>query len=135
MDLTATILDAVKAIAPQKGPSQPTQPQTVPDGLSLLPLLDGDPISRSDLFFHYPHFAFHKDNRPGSAIRSGPYKLIFNYDDSSVELYDLQDDLSESKNLSESHQELTANLLSKLDQWLTEVNADRPTPRVKGDSK
>ena len=135
MDLTATILDAVKAIAPQEGPSQPTQPQPVSDGLSLLPLLDGDPISRSDLFFHYPHFAFHKDNRPGSAIRSGPYKLIFNYDDSSVELYDLQDDLSESKNLSESHQELTANLLSKLDQWLTEVNADRPTPRVKGDSK
>ena len=52
-----------------------------------------------------------------------------------MELYDLQDDLSESKNLSESHQELTANLLSKLDQWLTEVKADRPTPRVKGDSK
>ena len=97
MDLTATILDAVKASNPIEDPSQTTQPQKLSDGISLLPLLDGDPISRSDIFFHYPHFAFHKDNRPGSAIRSGPYKLIFNYDDSSVELYNLQDDLSESK--------------------------------------
>jgi len=66
-------------------------PSNTPDGVSLLPMLQGQKkLDRQSIFFHYPNYAFHKENRLGSAIRSGKYKLIKFYDQDSVELYDLE---------------------------------------------
>ena len=125
MDLTSTILEAT-----QDAPSPPTREKgKTLDGVSLIPLLDGKSIERNELYFHYPHFAFHRSNRPGSAIRNGNYKLILNYDDSSTELYDLKKDISETNDLSKEKPELSRALLGSLNQWLDEVGADRPTPR------
>ena len=125
MDLTSTILEAT-----QDAPSPPTlEKGKTLDGVSLIPLLDGKSIERNELYFHYPHFAFHRSNRPGSAIRNGNYKLILNYDDSSTELYDLKKDISETNDLSKEKPELSRALLGSLNQWLDEVGADRPTPR------
>jgi arylsulfatase A len=70
MDLAATILDAAKA---------PLGPGESLDGTSLRPLLEGKRLDRAPLFFHYPHYAWHRSNRPGGAIRSGRYKLIRRY--------------------------------------------------------
>jgi hypothetical protein len=39
----------------------------------------------------YPNYAFHSQNRLGGAIRKESYKLIENFDDGSLELYDLKD--------------------------------------------
>ena len=46
---------------------------TVPnDGHNLLPLLKGEEkIKNRPVYWHYPNFAFHRDNRLGSAIREG----------------------------------------------------------------
>ena len=53
MDLTATILDAVKASNPQEGPSQPTQPQKLsmasPSYLYLMVIPSLDPTSFSTI--------------------------------------------------------------------------------------
>lgn len=98
------------------------------DGESLLPLLrQTDSLQRDSLYFHYPNYAFHKQNRLGSAIRQGRYKLIRWYDDDSVELYDLDSDIGEKKNLAKTQPELATKLRMKLEDRLTATGARKPT--------
>jgi len=118
MDLAATILDAV-------GAKLSDNEQL--DGESLRPLFQGGSLKRDAIFFHYPHFAFHKANRPGSAIRRGNYKLILNYDDDSVQLFDLASDLGEQSNLAEAKPEVARSLKVQLDNWLATTKAGLPT--------
>lgn len=120
MDLTATILDAA-GVALAEGESL--------DGETLRPLFDGSQLKRDSLFFHYPHFAFHKANRPGSAIRRGQFKLIHNYDDESYELYDLENDLQEKHDLATARPELVEELSNQLTAWLNDTQAGIPTKR------
>jgi arylsulfatase A len=120
MDLAATILDAAHV---------PLGPGESLDGTSLRPLLEGNRPDRAPLFFHYPHYAWHRTNRPGGAIRSGRYKLIRRYDDASVEMYDLVDDVGETRNLAAEKPELAAKLDQQLGRWLQETGALMPTPR------
>jgi arylsulfatase A-like enzyme len=97
------------------------------DGESIVPLLRGTgSLNRRAIFFHYPNYAFHKQNRLGSAIREGHYKLIQYYDDGSVELYDLEDDVGETNNLADASPELARALQSKLEAWLRDAGARMP---------
>ncbi|MEC9094785.1 MAG: sulfatase/phosphatase domain-containing protein, partial [Planctomycetota bacterium] len=97
------------------------------DGVSLVPLFEGKKIERDALYFHYPNYAFHKGNRLGAAIRRGAYKLIKNFDDGSVELYDLKFDIGEQKNIATERPVLASKLKNKLEKWLVEVKANMPT--------
>ena len=62
----------------------------------------------------------------GSAIRSGDYKLIKFYDDDSIELYDLKNDIGESKNLATTMPEKAKQLRSDLESWLASTKASQP---------
>lgn len=117
MDLSATILDAADV---------PPETSEVLDGETLQPVLRGEKLKRDALFFHYPHFAFHRDNRPGSVIRMGDHKLIYFYDQDAVELYDLKNDLSETTDLAASKPEVVSQLKQRLDAWLQETKAGIP---------
>ena len=118
MDCYPTLLEAA---------GLPPTPDHPLDGKSLLPLLTQSPgFARDALYFHYPNYAFHKQNRLGSAIREGEYKLIKNYDDDSLELYDLTSDLSEKNNLATQSPALAKRLADKLDAWLRESGARFP---------
>jgi len=118
MDIHATILETANLKA---------DPTNQPDGKSLEPILfNNEKLERDAIYFHYPNYAFHKKNRMGSAIRHGDYKLIKFYDDTSVELYDLKKDISESKNLADSMPEKTALLKSSLEKWLSNTKASQP---------
>ena len=66
-------------------------------------------------------------NRLAGAVREGKWKMIRNYDDGSLELYDLHDDLSEKRNLAKKSPEVARRLNRKLSQWLKETNAPMPT--------
>ncbi len=90
MDLSATILDAAgvklepernarRHLASPAAPRQETGPRRALLPLPALRLAQGQP--------------------PGGAIRSGQYKLIRRYDDNSLELFDLANDLGEKRNL------------------------------------
>ncbi len=105
---------------------KPTPKQPV-DGTSLMPLLEqtGD-LERDAIYFHYPNYAFHKRNRLGGAIRQGEYKLIKRYDDDTLELYNLADDIGEKHNLANESNELARRLERKLDTWLSETGAKMP---------
>jgi arylsulfatase A-like enzyme len=120
MDLTATVLDAAGVKLAQN--------QSL-DGRTLRPLLLGQPTKRRSLFFHYPHFAWHKSNRPGAAVRAGKHKLILRFDDDSIELYDLDEDIGERHNLAKKMRAHGKMLRKQLKTWLAETGAKRPTPR------
>lgn len=117
-DLFATVLEAA-GLEPDEG--HPV------DGESLVGLLtEGSALSRDALFFHYPNYAFHRDNRLGSAIRSGSWKLIENFDDGSVELYDLATDIGETTNLAADRPERANELRARLAGWRETVGAKMP---------
>jgi len=120
-DFFPTLLE-VAGLAPTPG--------TPLDGESLLPLLRGTGrLEREAIFWHYPNFAFHGENRLGSAIRMGDYKLLRFFDDDSVELYDLERDIGEAHDLADTQPERAAAMRERLETWLVESGADLPRPR------
>lgn len=58
------------------------------------------------------------------AIRSGPWKLLCEYDGSRPFLYDLSQDQAETKNLAEAHPDVVARLSQKLVAWHESLPAD-----------
>ncbi|TWU40541.1 sulfatase [Novipirellula artificiosorum] len=98
------------------------------DGQSLTPLLRNTSTTlERDLFWHYPHYHAGGDS-PYSAIRSGNFRLIEFYEDHSVRLYDLAQDVGEQDDLSSTNPEKTMQLSNQLHQWLASVGAQMPTP-------
>ena len=100
------------------------------DGKNILPLLkERKKLNNRAIFWHYPNFAFHRDNRLGSAIREGDYKLLHFYDNDSIELYNLRKDISETNDLSRELPQLALKLKNKLESLLKESGAAMPTNR------
>jgi arylsulfatase A-like enzyme len=98
------------------------------DGESLLPLFrQTGKLKRKAIYFHFPNYAWHMGNRLAGAVREGKWKMIRNYDDGSLELYDLHKDLSEKKNLAKKSPKVAKRLNQKLSSWLKETNAPMPT--------
>ena len=98
------------------------------DGESLLPLFrQTGKLTRKTIYFHFPNYAWHMGNRLAGAVREGKWKMIRNYDDGSLELYDLQEDLSEKRNLAKKSPQVAKRLNQKLSNWLKETNAPMPT--------
>jgi arylsulfatase A-like enzyme len=104
---------------------QPPRGQAA-DGLSLVPLLRGKPqLERDAIFWHYPHY--HPGGAtPYGAIRSRDWKLIEYYEDGRVELFNLGDDLQESRELSAKEPARVAALRERLQTWRTQVGAQMP---------
>ena len=95
------------------------------DGLSFTPALKGQSLNRDTFYWHYPHY---HNGQPGGAIRWKDWKLIEFYDTGRRELYDLKQDLGESRNLVESQKQLVDDLAEKLDDWRKEVGAKMMNP-------
>lgn len=104
----------------------PPSPKHEPDGLSLLPLLEGrGGLGRDALYWHYPHY---HHTPPCGAVREGDLKLIEFYEDGRLELYDLAKDLGEKNDLADQMPEKAAALRDRLHRWLQDVDAQMPTP-------
>ncbi|WP_197168112.1 sulfatase [Neorhodopirellula pilleata] len=97
------------------------------DGVSLFGLLTGTEsgLPRDTLFWHLPHY---HHSTPASVIRQGDWKLIEFLEDSSIELYNLRDDLSEQHNLAANQPDLVRELRAALEAWRQRVGAKMPTP-------
>ncbi|WP_111979753.1 sulfatase [Algibacillus agarilyticus] len=116
------------------------QPNQVLDGVDLTAhLLGQQKIAQRDLFWHFPvylqaHHALTDQGqdplfrtRPGSAIRSGDWKLIQYFENNEFELYNLANDLAEQHNLASEHLDKVAELKAKLKAWQQQTGADIPT--------
>ena len=89
------------------------------DGLDLLnEAMEGE-VNNRPIYWHYPHYA-NQGGNPGSIIRRGNYKLIHDLETGMKELYDLSQDIGESKNISGVEPQVEAELSALLDAWLEE---------------
>lgn len=83
-------------------------------------------LQHNPLFFHYPHFS-NQMGRPSGAVRSGDYKLVESYETGKTELFNLSEDISESKDLSKKLPVKVKELHTLLVNWRKEVKANMPT--------
>jgi arylsulfatase A-like enzyme len=118
-DLYPTLLEMAGATVP--GPR---------DAESLVPQLRNPEAAspRGPVFWHYPHYYFFPKTTPVSAVRDGDWKLIEFLEDDSIELYNLREDLGESRDLSRSRPEKADELRHRLHAWRQSVRAQMPRP-------
>ncbi|MCA9004361.1 MAG: arylsulfatase [Planctomycetaceae bacterium] len=100
------------------------------DGESLLPLLS-DPeqaLARDTLYWHFPHY--YPRMTPASALRYRNWKLIHYYEGNRHELYDLQADVGESRDLAPARTDVVTDLRRRLDAWREALGANQPMART-----
>ncbi len=97
------------------------------NGISFIPLFKKDRLPDRPLFWHYPHYS-NQGAEPGSAVRVGRYKLIDNFERERQELYDLENDISETKDISASNPEKTKELFKLLNDWRKASDAKMMEP-------
>jgi len=95
------------------------------DGRSLMPILrnpSATPTQRS-LYWHFPHYR----HAPGpyGIVRDGDWKLIRWYE-GGHELYQLKNDLGETRNLANEFPDRVKQMEAKLDAELSRVGAKEP---------
>ncbi len=102
-------------------------PQSV-DGESLLPVLqNSERLKRDALYWHYPHYS-NQGGKPSGAIREGDFKLVEFFEDGRLELFNLQEDLSETRNLAADLPEKADALRAKLEAWRRSQDAQMMLP-------
>jgi len=102
------------------------------DGVSLCSVLRGKRgLKRKAIYWHYPHYS-NQGGRPGGAVRCGNYKLIERYEDDSIELYNLKEDIGERRELSAAMPAKAKELRKMLHKWRDDVDANMPKRKAKG---
>lgn len=107
-----------------------------PDGFNQIPALLGQGAVRDRIFCHFPHGSAHQailmpGCQPGTYVRRGDWKLIRFFadnDDGSdrLELFNLKDDLGETKNLAAEKPELVRELNELISGFLNDTDAVIP---------
>lgn len=98
------------------------------EGVDISPVLLGKKMKRGPIFWHFPHYSNHGMQSPGGAIRDGNFKLIEYYENGSVQLFNLKNDIEEQHDLSEIEADKAKELKHKLDHWRTKVGAKMMGP-------
>ncbi|MEI6715307.1 MAG: sulfatase [Verrucomicrobiota bacterium] len=101
------------------------------DGVSEVPALLGKGAPRDTVFCFFPHYIPLNGNVPAVSVRRGDWKLIRFFCDSSeqtdrFELYNLKDDLGETRNLATEHPDQVKELDALISQHLKDINAVIP---------
>ena len=100
------------------------------DGVSIAGrLTGGDPAPARTFFWHFPHYT-NQGSRPSGAVRDGNWMMVEYYDDEKAELYDLDKDAGETRDLAPSQPERVSRMRAALAAWRKEVDAqsNRPNP-------
>ena len=115
-DLCPTICALAKVPAPATLDFQDISPLLF-DGK---PPVDAKPRA---LFWHQPHY-MNQGGKPAGVVREGDWKLIEQYEDGSLELYNLAKDPSEATDLAAAEPARVAALRGKLEAWRRSVGAE-----------
>ena len=100
------------------------------DGMNLSLFLTGSaPVPTRQFFWHFPHYN-NQGGRPGGAVREGDWKLIEYYDTYEVQLFNLSQDIGESRNLIHEKSVLAVaeRMRKKLAAWKSEIKAQDNSP-------
>jgi arylsulfatase A-like enzyme len=131
-DVPAIHVDVFPTLA-QIGGAQPPSGQIL-DGESLVPLFENPSgkLKRDAIYQHFPGYLGAGPGSwrttPVSLVHSGDWKLMEFLEDGRLELYNLKDDIGESKNLAQSMPDKARELHGKLVAWRKKINAPMPTP-------
>jgi arylsulfatase A-like enzyme len=110
------------------------------DGVSIVPLMHGKPITERAIFWHYPLYLsgavqvkpiygtdrMYWRGTPCSIMRKGDWKLMHFFETGTTELYNIKQDIGETNDLASSHPEMVDEMLKTLKNWQAETNADIP---------
>ena len=99
--------DGIERAGLGKSPGKPL------DGVNLIPHLSGEDGSE-------PHQTLFWRKEKMAAVREGKYKLI-RLDGYGFRLYNLEEDLGENKDISQTRPELLADILTSLESWEREL--------------
>ena len=127
MDLVPTLVELTRATSP---------PKVEYDGEALPDVLLGrsDASRKSPIYFRRPpdRDAFYgDDDLPDLAVRAGKWKLLCEYDGTDCELYDMENDRSETRNVAVEMPSITAKLSKSLIEWHRSVPNDNGAHFVK----
>ena len=126
IDLYPTILTMAGVAPPDDHPL---------DGVSLAPLLRGEAqLSERPLFWHFPAYLEADTSvsgpwrtTPAAAVRVDDDKLVTFFEDGRGELYDLAEDIGETRDLADEMPARAGRLRSILEQWWRDTDAWLPT--------
>ena len=65
---------------------------------------------------------------PCGAVRAGDFKLIEYFENGTVQLFNLKNDIAEQRDLAQSNPKKTAQLRAMLHNWRKQVGAKMNTP-------
>lgn len=129
VDFFPTLIELTQAKAPKQSL----------DGESLVKIFrdPGAKLRRDAIYQHFPGYLGAGANSwrttPVGIVHSGDWKLMEFYEDGRLELYNLRDDISETKNLASTQPERARELHAKLKAWRKDVGAKMPTPHRAGE--
>lgn len=105
------------------------------DGRSFVPALHGEDYDYGPLFIHFPHGSQRawEGFQPATTVRMGDWKLLRFFADTRdqsdrLELYNLRDDIGESRNLVAEHPQKALELNALIDGFLSDTGAAVPRP-------
>lgn len=117
MDFYPTILDIA---------GLPLLPEQHLDGISLAPALKGEPLPERTLCWHYPHYG-NQGGEPSGILMTQDWKLIQYFENGRKELYRVNEDIGEQRDLARQHPEKVTEMSGALAAWQKEVGAEFPT--------
>ena len=127
VDMYPTLLEIAGGKAPERQPL---------DGESLVRLFRDSSarLQREAIFQHFPGYlgadpGFFRTT-PVGIVQQGDWKLMEFFEDGRLELYNLKDDIGETRNLASTHPDKVAELKTKMQAWRTAVGAKMPTPHT-----
>jgi arylsulfatase A-like enzyme len=127
-DVPISTIDVLPTVAELAGVPLPEDRPI--DGKSLVPLLIGKgEFPKRALFWHFPHYR--GEIGPYSVVRIGSWKLIRFYEDDRCELYNLEEDLGETTDLSQAQPQKLRDLKEIMENFLRETGARLPRPNPK----
>jgi arylsulfatase len=109
----AHIIDLMPTFVALAGADYPSAMPPM-EGRSLLPVFRGARIDRGPLFWE------HEGNR---AVRSGKWKVVAVGPDGPWELYDLDADRTEMRNLASNHPDRVKDMVAQWERWARRTNA------------
>jgi len=109
VDIMATILDITDTCYPMQYEGRSIKPQ---EGFSFKDTFIDEPSMRNTLYFE------HEGNK---SVREGKWKLVCKYP-GEWELYDMQSDRTETRNVIDDHMEIARSLIKKYEEWAKKCN-------------
>jgi arylsulfatase A-like enzyme len=124
VDVYPTLSEIAKAAAPDNQPL---------DGESLVPLFRDSKASlkREAIYQHFPGYLGAGQDTwrttPVGLVQAGDWKLMEFFEDGRLDLYNLKEDIGETKNLAAEQPAKTQELHAKMIAWRESIHAPMPT--------